>query len=555
MLAPGDRRRAAVGGPPELRQSAVARSVARSPARGRGSRVAPRQLGRRDALGSRDELARRARVGARAGRRARRRAGLERRAPARAADAQRRDRVSATSPCPARSPPATARRPSAPARRARGRARPRPPSELPATWGARAPSPSRKPRDRRRAQRRRTRRRRRRAQRRRLAEAGQVDRDHVALAVPERSSTGPSICHCESDAVRRGTSGGPRPAPDAVTLRGRSYVVGLARRLSPAIACTDRRIGVDEPEKARRRHGDASVSGNRTADRRRRCRSWPSGTCGCTSRAWAPTTTREVPIIVRGDGCYVYDEHGKRYLDGLAGAVLREHRPRPRRRRPGRRRPGEGARLLHELVLRAPDVDRARRARSPSSPRATSTASSSPRAARRRSSPRSSSARQYHKLTGNPGATRSISRKLAYHGTTMGALTRTGIPAVRAPFEPLFPGRLPRAEHQPLPRPEVDDPAEAIRERILFEGPETVVARDPRAGAELRRLLRARRTATSSACARSATSSASCCISDEVICSWGRLGDVLRRREASTTSPTSSRRPRASPPPTRRWAR
>src|SRR5665811_824608 len=26
----------------------------------------------------------------------------------------------------------------------------------------------------------------------------------------------------------------------------------------------------------------------------------------------------EVPIIVRGDGCYVYDEHGKRYLDGLS---------------------------------------------------------------------------------------------------------------------------------------------------------------------------------------------------------------------------------------------
>jgi adenosylmethionine-8-amino-7-oxononanoate aminotransferase len=26
----------------------------------------------------------------------------------------------------------------------------------------------------------------------------------------------------------------------------------------------------------------------------------------------------DVPIIVKGDGCYVYDEHGKRYLDGLS---------------------------------------------------------------------------------------------------------------------------------------------------------------------------------------------------------------------------------------------
>src|SRR6202047_1140408 len=28
--------------------------------------------------------------------------------------------------------------------------------------------------------------------------------------------------------------------------------------------------------------------------------------------------TAEVPVIVRGEGCYVYDEHGKRYLDGLS---------------------------------------------------------------------------------------------------------------------------------------------------------------------------------------------------------------------------------------------
>ena len=26
----------------------------------------------------------------------------------------------------------------------------------------------------------------------------------------------------------------------------------------------------------------------------------------------------DVPIIARGEGCYVYDEHGKRYLDGLS---------------------------------------------------------------------------------------------------------------------------------------------------------------------------------------------------------------------------------------------
>src|SRR5689334_17066203 len=30
----------------------------------------------------------------------------------------------------------------------------------------------------------------------------------------------------------------------------------------------------------------------------------------------------EVPVIVRGQGAYVWDQHGKRYLDGLAGLFV-----------------------------------------------------------------------------------------------------------------------------------------------------------------------------------------------------------------------------------------
>src|SRR5947209_5781967 len=33
----------------------------------------------------------------------------------------------------------------------------------------------------------------------------------------------------------------------------------------------------------------------------------------------------EVPVIVRGEGCYVYDEHGKRYLDGLSALYCVNH--------------------------------------------------------------------------------------------------------------------------------------------------------------------------------------------------------------------------------------
>ena len=48
----------------------------------------------------------------------------------------------------------------------------------------------------------------------------------------------------------------------------------------------------------------------------------------------------EVPVIVRGEGCYVYDEHGKRYLDGLSAlyCVNVGHGREELARRPPRRR-------------------------------------------------------------------------------------------------------------------------------------------------------------------------------------------------------------------------
>ena len=32
--------------------------------------------------------------------------------------------------------------------------------------------------------------------------------------------------------------------------------------------------------------------------------------------------TRRFPRIVRGEGCYLYDEAGRRYLDGCGGAFV-----------------------------------------------------------------------------------------------------------------------------------------------------------------------------------------------------------------------------------------
>jgi adenosylmethionine-8-amino-7-oxononanoate aminotransferase len=135
--------------------------------------------------------------------------------------------------------------------------------------------------------------------------------------------------------------------------------------------------------------------------------------------------------------------------------------------------------------------------------------------------------RQYHKLTGHPNKYKVIAREVSYHGTTLGALSATGIPDYRIPFEPLTPG----ASHVPNTNlyrlPEGQDPselAEAIAHRIEFEGPDTVAAviLEPvqNAGGCLvppdGYFDRVREICDEYDVLL---------ISDEVICAWGRLGD------------------------------
>ena len=197
----------------------------------------------------------------------------------------------------------------------------------------------------------------------------------------------------------------------------------------------------------------------------------------------------EVPIIVRGEGCHVYDQHGRRYFDGLSALFcVNIGHGRAELAQAGADQARELG-LLHQLVLRASDVDRSSPRGSRASRRATSTACSSPRAAPRRWSRRSSCAASTTSSRAAPGRYKVISRRLAYHGTTMGALTATGIPAVRAPFEPLFPGLRARGEHERLPaRGRGSRRGDPRADRV--RGPGDRVVRDPRARAELGRLPR-----------------------------------------------------------------
>ena len=191
----------------------------------------------------------------------------------------------------------------------------------------------------------------------------------------------------------------------------------------------------------------------------------------------------EIPIMVRGEGAYVYDSRGKRYIDGLSGLFLNQlgH---------GRRDLAEaGARqaaqlayfplwtyahptaidLAEKLASLAPgDINRVF---------FTTGGSEAVESAWKL-------ARQYHRLQGDHDRYKVISRDIAYHGTTMGALTITSVIPYRTPFEPLVPGaiKVPNTNIYRA-REHGDDPeafgiwsADQIEEAILREGPETVAA-------------------------------------------------------------------------------
>ena len=159
-------------------------------------------------------------------------------------------------------------------------------------------------------------------------------------------------------------------------------------------------------------------------------------------------------------------------------AVLREHRPRPRRRS---RRPAPTRRKSSASSRTGATRTRTRsswRRGSPSSPPGTSTASSSRSGGSEAVESALKLVPPVPQADRQPGQDKVIARETAYHGTSLGALTATGHHRRCArPFEPLVPGgcHVPNTNTYRLPR-RLEDLAETIRERIEFEGPETVAA-------------------------------------------------------------------------------
>jgi adenosylmethionine-8-amino-7-oxononanoate aminotransferase len=188
----------------------------------------------------------------------------------------------------------------------------------------------------------------------------------------------------------------------------------------------------------------------------------------------------DVPIIVRGDGCYLEDANGKRYLDALAGLFAVNI--------------GYGF---------GEEVGEAAAAQLAELPFYTNWSYAHPRAIELAAEVSSLApgdlnrvffvsggseavesawklARQYHSARGER-RWKAVAHRLAYHGTTFGALSINGIAALREPFEPLVPGavhvRNTNRYHRPAGESEAEFTAfllDDLEEALIQEGPETV---------------------------------------------------------------------------------
>jgi adenosylmethionine-8-amino-7-oxononanoate aminotransferase len=223
----------------------------------------------------------------------------------------------------------------------------------------------------------------------------------------------------------------------------------------------------------------------------------------------------DVPIIVRGDGCHLEDSNGRRYIDALAGlfsvnigysfgdeigqAALEQMRELPFYTNWSYAHP-RAIELAAEVASLAPgDLNRVFFC---------SGGSEAVESAWKL-------ARQYYAARGEkqlrglvtPGARagaqegeaetlhdaivvatapaprryKAIARHIAYHGTTMGALSINGIPALRTPFEPLVAEVRHVSNTNRYHRPPEETEAEftqfllaELEQAILSMGPETI---------------------------------------------------------------------------------
>jgi adenosylmethionine-8-amino-7-oxononanoate aminotransferase len=205
-----------------------------------------------------------------------------------------------------------------------------------------------------------------------------------------------------------------------------------------------------------------------------------------TDRLWRHFTPAvHAPIVIdRAEGCYIWDTEGNRYLDALSAlyCVNIGYGPWPEIAEAAREQlerlpfftnwvgyATPPALELTERLAQLVPIEVGRVFFVSGGSEAVETALKV--------------ARQYHRLRGEPARYKYVTRRSAYHGTTMGALSVNGNANLRAQFEPLLPGCL----RAPMPYryrcPYCSDKpectlrcADEIDEIIRAEEPTTVAA-------------------------------------------------------------------------------
>jgi adenosylmethionine-8-amino-7-oxononanoate aminotransferase len=188
------------------------------------------------------------------------------------------------------------------------------------------------------------------------------------------------------------------------------------------------------------------------------------------------------PFLDYGEGIYLFDESGKRYIDGSSGAMVSNI---------GHSNPRVLAKIKAQMD-KATFGYRLHFRTHPSEDLAAKTVSLMPEGLDRVFFVSGGSeavesavklARQYAITQGGSGRYKVISRFPSYHGCTFGALDLTGYDPLRKPFAPMMQG-MPKiaAPATYLDRDNLTEEqrglkyAEFLRDKILEEGPDTVLA-------------------------------------------------------------------------------
>jgi len=201
------------------------------------------------------------------------------------------------------------------------------------------------------------------------------------------------------------------------------------------------------------------------------------------SRMGSYDESHEIPIMVKGEGTYIYDANGKKYFDGLSGLFnnMLGH---------GRKDiAAAAAKQMEEMAFfplwtyaNPTGIALAEKIASLAPGDLNKVFFTTGGAEANESAWKL--ARMYHRLKGRTDRYKVISREIAYHGTTLGALTITSIPMYREPFAPLVPGavKIPSVNFYRAAKHADDLVAfgqwnvELLEEAILREGPETIAA-------------------------------------------------------------------------------